>query len=663
MVTITIDGKQIEVAEGTTVLRAAQLAGIPIPTLCDHPNLEPYGGCRLCLVEIDGARTLQPSCTMPAGNGMVVHTDSERIRDARKFVLSLLFSERNHFCMYCQVSGGDCELQNAAYGQDMTHWPLQPNWTPYPVDASNPYFVLDNNRCILCRRCVRACADLVGNATLGIEERGADCLLVADLGIPIGQSSCISCGTCVQICPTGALIDRQSAYLGKETQVETVESTCVACSLGCGVKLLTRDNRLVRIEGDWDASVNGGLLCKAGRFQPMVEERERVLTPLVRVDGVLKAATWAQALGNIAAKIKPMAGKNGDGIAAFASTRLPAESLAAFKELFADRLGSSLVTSIEEGTATADSGAVARELGHAFEGSLSALDSADFVLTAGVDLANQHQVAGFFIRRRLLKGARLAEIASVTPEFGDLADYLLQPKPDSLQDLLLGLLVEIAQHGMAKGQLPVIDLRRYALDAVSARTGIPAETLHALAHSLASASKPVLIFGEDLGHDNSAAIVKTLADLATALGENATVLSPKGGANSVAAALYGLESNFKLNGQQAVYVAIGDDQLNPNQIQRLKGIPFLAVQSAYASPLTEMADVVLPVEMWSEQEGHYVNLEGRLQVTHKAIAAPDGVRSNLEALTGLAEHLGYNLDVDWKTGLAGGLTAVALKAA
>jgi formate dehydrogenase major subunit len=146
MVKLTIDGKSIEVTEGTTVLRAAEQADVFIPTLCDHPHLSPYGGCRLCLVEVEGFRTLQPSCTLPASNNMVIHTDTPKIHAARKLVLSLIFSERNHFCPYCQVSGGDCELQNNAYLEGMTHWPIQPNWQPYEVDASHPYIILEHTR-------------------------------------------------------------------------------------------------------------------------------------------------------------------------------------------------------------------------------------------------------------------------------------------------------------------------------------------------------------------------------------------------------------------------------------------------------------------------------------------------------------------------------------
>ncbi len=338
---LKIDDKEIDVPQGTTVLNAARMAEIDIPTLCDHPNLEPYGGCRLCLVEVEGARTLQPSCTLPVVNDMVVHTSTEKVKSARKFVLSMIFSERNHFCPFCQVSGGDCELQNSAYNEDMTHWPIQPNWQPFEVDASHPFFILDNNRCILCRRCVRACGELVGNFTLGMEERGSKTLLVADLGIPLGSSSCISCGTCVQICPTGALIDRWSAYRGHESDVTKTETICVGCSIGCGIEVISRNNNFIRVDGNWNAEVNGGVLCEIGRFYPLDEKRERIATPLIRKNGTLKAATWDEAISVISEKFNPFIGKKDDGIAAIASTRLPVEALYAFKQLFSEKFGSS----------------------------------------------------------------------------------------------------------------------------------------------------------------------------------------------------------------------------------------------------------------------------------------------------------------------------------
>lgn len=301
MVHLTIDGQAVDVKEGTTVLEAAQQAGVEIPRLCHHPSLKPFGACRVCLVEVQGFRTLQPSCTLPASNNMVVQTNTPAVGEARKFVLSLIFSERNHFCPFCQMTGGDCELQNAALDQDMTHWPIQPTWKVFPVDASHPQILIDHNRCILCRRCVRVCSDLVGMSTLGFEERGSQSMLTADMGNPLGQSSCISCGACVQVCPTGTLVNRLAAYQGRDFTAEAKDSICLGCGIGCGITAMVRDNRLIRIDGDWQAEVNGGILCRAGRFDAMADP-ERITAPMARKDGKLQPVTLAEALDIIKAR-------------------------------------------------------------------------------------------------------------------------------------------------------------------------------------------------------------------------------------------------------------------------------------------------------------------------------------------------------------------------
>jgi formate dehydrogenase major subunit len=666
MVSLTINGKKVEVPDGTTVLRAAESAGITIPTLCDHKHLLPYGGCRLCLVEVEGARTLQPSCTLPVSNNMVVKTDTDKVREARKFVLTLLFSERNHFCMYCQVSGGDCELQNAAYGEGMTNWPLQPNWKGFPVDASHPYFVLEHNRCILCRRCVRACAELVGNFTLGIEERGSNSVLVADLGTPLGESTCISCGTCVQVCPTGALIDRQSAYQGREKDAQKIKTTCIGCSVGCGIEAIVRNNHLMRIEGDWDAPVNEGLLCEVGRFRPISEQHERILTPLVRKDGALKAATWEEALKALAAKMKPLAGKNGNGVAALVSTRLPAEALAIFKEVFADQMQSQMVTSIEEGVPTAVQSEVARELGKTFEGKLDELNKTDAVLTFGVDLVGDHQVAGFFIKRAVPKGIKLVVADAVENKLNPIADIALKFKADSDYDLVMGLMAAVNELGNAKAKPGKnYDLSKYSPDAVSKTCGVSAEAIRAAAKLLVEAKSPAFVYGNGLNlSKDSKETMKALIELGRMVGaiddKHSALISIKGKANSLASALMGLDKPFEINKQQAVFLALGDDIPSQRLMQKLEKAPFLAVMASYTSPATAKADVVLPVEMWTEQEGHYLNLDGRLQEAHKVVAAPEGVLSNVDALQKVSEALGYKSKADWKKALKSGTAAVLI---
>lgn len=631
MIKLTIDGKTLEAQEGSTVLEAAEAAGVFVPTLCHHPQLTPYGGCRLCMVEIEGARTLQPSCTLPATDGMVVNTSTQKVLDARKFVLTLLFSERNHFCMYCQVSDGDCELQNRAYDEGMTHWDLQPNWQPFEVDASHPFMVLDNNRCILCRRCVRACGELVGNYTLGFEERGADSMLVADYNVPFGESTCISCGTCVQICPTGAIIDRQSAYQGKETEVDHHIGVCTECSVGCQRDVLTRDNRLIRIEGEWDATFNHGLLCDQGRFFPLEEDRSRLLTPLVRKNGSLKAATWEEALQAIADGL----GK-GKGLAALASTRLPAEELALFKSIFNDSLDAELVTSLEEGSSTASLAKFAERLGKPFESRLDVLKDTDAVLLLALDLVDEHQVAGFFVKRQLLDGTKLIVADSKNNQLGEKATTKLSLKPGEVTQFLETM-----------------------LDAVENRSSDPA--INEAAKNLKEANKACIVYGETFAAAADEKALNLLLQLAEKL--EAALIGVKGNANSMAAAQLGFDAPFKANGYQSAFVMLSDEVPAQKLIKTLEAIPFVVALAAYGSQLTGNANVVLPVTDWAEQSGSYLSLDGRLQHIDKALDAPEGILSSYEALLKIAETLAIKPDTDWKASLMSRVPTIEIQEA
>ncbi len=392
---LTIDGKEIVAESGQTILQAAEAAGIDIPTLCNHPALEPVGACRMCLVEIEKQRALQPACTFQVTDGMAVHTESAKVVETRKFLLELLFSERNHYCMYCQMSG-DCELQSLAYRYGLDAWLYPRPYTPLPVDATREHFVMDHNRCILCRRCVRACQEVVGNYTLGIGGRGADSMIVADMNVPFGESSCISCGTCLQVCPTGALMDRRSAYRGHETEVEHTTSICTACSVGCGMNVVARDNQALRIEGDWDGAANGGVLCVAGRFDILDEPRKRVTKPMIRRNGSLEGATWDEAIDAIASRLAAA----DCTLAALASSRATNEELAQFARLFGKLGASSVSTTVS----------VPGHLTEA-EGTLSILDESDLYVVVGDDLREDHQVAGILIQRGVMnRGARLVLI-------------------------------------------------------------------------------------------------------------------------------------------------------------------------------------------------------------------------------------------------------------
>lgn len=624
MVNVTIDGKQIQVPEGTTVLRAAESAGVKIPTLCDHPQLAPYGGCRLCLVEVEGARTLQPSCTLPVSPNMVVKTDTEKVKDARKFVLTLIFSERNHFCMYCQVSGGDCELQNSAYAEGMTHWLLQPNYSPFTVDASNPYFVLDNNRCILCRRCVRACGELVGNYTLGIEERGANSYLVADLGTPIGESTCVSCGTCVQVCPTGAIIDRQSAYYGREKDVTHVKTICTQCSLGCGLDVVTRDNRVVRIDGDWDSKVNNGLLCSIGRFEPLVNDHERVSTPLINKGNGLKAATKAEAIESAAALLKSSI-KDGTPVGALISAKASAETISTYAQLFKGVKNVQLGTIDDFGYANATS-LLAASTRDVKEAKLNSLDDADCIIVVGADLVKDHQVAGFLVKRSLPGGTKLILVDDKTNELAPFADAILEPDKDYsavLQQITDG--IQVTKLGQTT------DLGK----AVS---------------FIKSAENVVLLVGKlpaNVSSEKVSAFEKTLRSKVKAL----NVISLKGKANSYTASLFGLDKPINLKGLKTIFVFQGEEKIDQKLSKELETIPNLVVQSTYVSGLTMKAQIVLPAPSWSESEGTYISADGRIQSANKVVNPSEDMITTHDVLNQFADSMGTKLEKDWKAGL------------
>jgi formate dehydrogenase major subunit len=424
-VTITINGQKVSARAGWTILRAAQAAGIDIPTLCHHPALAPIGACRVCLVEVTGQRTLQPACTFPVADRMEIQTESPKVVSARKFVLELLFSERNHFCMACEMSGG-CELQNLGYRYGLDHW-MYPTYTQkFQVDASPPHHLMDHNRCVLCRRCVRACAELAANHTLDLRQRGAHTLLCADMDVPLGESSCTSCGTCVNVCPTGALIDKRSAFMAAPNQVERVATICTQCSLGCGVSVVMHRGHVLRLESLWDGPVSSGLLCRRGRFEALADSRRRILEPLMKEKGRLVPVSWEKALAEAA---RHVGREDASFLGVFATTRLTNEALGLLNQIFVQRL--------KAGQRGMSNGLVPAIPGAACAKMVDVLES-DLILMVGADPAREQPVASFFIKRAVDKGARLVTVEREDSDLSPFADARFPPKE-------MGIAVDLAQ--------------------------------------------------------------------------------------------------------------------------------------------------------------------------------------------------------------------------
>ncbi|MCP4717599.1 MAG: molybdopterin-dependent oxidoreductase [Deltaproteobacteria bacterium] len=322
-ITLTVNGKQVQGKQGQTVLEICRDNDIHIPTLCYHPKMPPYGGCRLCIVEIEKMRGLPPSCTTPAADGMVVATRSDELKRVRKTVLELLLSYGNHNCLLCEESG-NCELQALVYEHGIEDVRYKSKYVPPPKDDSNAMIVRDQSKCVLCGRCVRACLDVQVNGVIDVAKRGSDSYISTFNSMPLGDSNCLFCGECVSVCPTGALTEKQARFLGRPWEIKKVETTCTYCGVGCQLELNVKDGKVVKVSSsDKIAGPNNGSLCVKGRFgYDFIHHPDRLTTPLIKEGGTFKEASWDEALSLIAKRFGTIKADSGpDSFAFFTSAR------------------------------------------------------------------------------------------------------------------------------------------------------------------------------------------------------------------------------------------------------------------------------------------------------------------------------------------------------
>jgi predicted molibdopterin-dependent oxidoreductase YjgC len=344
VVNVTIDGTRIQAQAGQTVYEAAASSGIDIPVLCHHPALPPEGACRVCLIEIEKQRNLQPACTYPVTEGMVVCTNSPRVMSARRFALELIISDHPLDCMTCEATG-DCRLQDLAYEYGVKGEAFAGGRQhAYAIDDPNPFIQVDRNKCILCRRCVRACNHINGVEAISVVYRGFNAKIAFGIDSTMEDSPCEFCGSCVEVCPTAALWPKQSIGKGRPWQLKKVRTTCSYCGVGCQLDLHVKGGpieEIVRVTGA-DGAANHGFTCVKGRFgHDYVTHPDRLKQPLVRryllegkpkpkpvrpsngggrdsdPDGDWVQVPWDQALDLVAAKWASV--KKDDGGDAFAA--------------------------------------------------------------------------------------------------------------------------------------------------------------------------------------------------------------------------------------------------------------------------------------------------------------------------------------------------------
>jgi predicted molibdopterin-dependent oxidoreductase YjgC len=322
MTDLTIDGRPVTVPEGVSILEAAASVGIDIPNLCYDKMLSVSAACRLCSVEVEGNASLVPACASAVASGMIVHTESEPVVEARRLLLDLMLSDHPQDCLTCEQSGA-CRLQEYCYryGVERSSFAaVEPK--ALPIESDNQLIERDMNKCILCGKCVRVCQEVQVTNAIDFTNRGYDSLIAASFDHPLDTSFCRFCGQCVDMCPTGALVNKQLKGT-RSWERTSVRTTCPFCGVGCNFDLNVKDGAVLGVTAAYDAPVNQGALCVKGRFHTdMITSTDRITTPLIKRDGVFEEATWDEALDLVARRLKEIQAEHGaDSVGVLSSAR------------------------------------------------------------------------------------------------------------------------------------------------------------------------------------------------------------------------------------------------------------------------------------------------------------------------------------------------------
>jgi len=342
---VTIDGKRCTGHRGQTILEVAEENGIWIPTLCYDPRLAPYGACRLCLVEVEGARVFMPACHAEITPDMVVRTENKRINSIRRTVIELLLSDHPVDCMTCE-STGSCRLQDLAYRYGVKESSFKGETHSYHLLDDNPLIERDLDKCVICGRCVRICEEVVGAGVYGFVARGFDSVVSTPYDHTLEESPCLFCGQCVSTCPVGALTSKLSSGKGRYWELEQTDTVCPYCGVGCTLTLWTSDNEVVNVTAPMDKGVNRGNLCIKGRFGwQYINSPERLKYPMIRgKDGKLRKATWEKAVSTVAERLTEISKENGpDAVGGLASARCTNEENYLFQKFMRAAVGTNNV--------------------------------------------------------------------------------------------------------------------------------------------------------------------------------------------------------------------------------------------------------------------------------------------------------------------------------
>ncbi len=703
MVSICIDGKQLEVKENLTILEAAQQADIRIPTLCYLKDVNEIGACKMCVVEVEGNNHLVTSCNTKVKDGMVVNTKSDKVVSSRKQVLNMLLANHDVRCFSCSKSG-DCRLQDLSNEYGITESVYKGSAAKFEAKKENPFLTYYPELCINCQRCVSTCNKVTGNGTLHNSKIGTRTLIDAPFGPDWKETTCESCGNCASVCPTGALVVKNRKKY-QASKVEKVLTTCPHCATGCQYYLIVKDNHIVDVEPANGPS-NKNLLCVKGRFGSFnfVHHPERLKYPLIknRETGEFERATWDEALDLIAAKFTEIKKQYGsDALAGFACSRSPNEDCYMLQKMVRCAFGTNNVDNCARVCHSATVAGLAMTLGSgAMTNPIADITGdVDAIMLVGSNPEEAHPVIGMQIRQAVERGTRLIVVDPRDIGLSKSADVHLKLKPGTNVAFANGMMNVIINEGLADEEFiknrteGFEELKKivaeYTPERVAEICHIDPDHLREAALMYAKAKKAPIIYclgvTEHSTGTEGVMSMSNMAMLVGKLGKEGCGVNPLRGQNNVQGAcdMGALPGDFpgyqkvtnpevvakferawgtKLSNKPGVHATdvfgaairkeirglfiFGEDPVVTDADQghikkALQSLDFFVVSDLFMTETAAFADVVLPGTSYAEKEGTFSNTERRVQRVRKAVELEGEMRLDTDIFIDLMNRMGY----------------------
>lgn len=682
MITITINGKEITMEKPITVLQAARQSGIKIPTMCDHEMLKPYGGCRLCVVEVERMPKLQNACSLMVADGMVVTTESEVISKVRRGILEFLLINHPLDCPYCDKAG-ECDLQDHVHKYGPSIGRFKEEKRKVPESHHDQILTRNMERCVVCTRCVRMCDDVQGAAAIDMVGRGGNTKME-----PFSSKSfnCEYCGNCLTVCPVGAILSRLYIHSYRPWQVdEEVETICSYCGVGCSLVVQIRDDSIKRVIPKIGLGLNKGLLCAMGRFgYEYISDSGRLRHPLIRIDGELQQTSWSEAFKFIAEKLnKIRKASGGTSIAGIASPRCSNEDNYVFQKFIRMACGSNNIDSISRTGYAAAQKYFEDLLGQGITANLiSGLENSEVIVVMGSDPTVVNPILGLSIREAARRGAKVVVFGNAKG-LDKYKAFQITPSVFNEAAVLEQLLIGISRDKGVRGEKLDVDNGIRELVEKSSKQ-IDVANLDELRNILSESSSTSFVFGMDLvqrsdGHRSIFAVAGLTYLLESRLyllseGPNEQGLIDAGCTPDMLPGGRPIDiQDFKLKYQEewggdipvpdgmtlfemmdgarngtlkALYVMGENPVFNlpggADIKEALKSLELLVVQDIFLNETAQLADVVLPALGWTEKTGTYTNLERRIQLQRKAVNSSNGME-DWKIIADISTLMGYKM--------------------